>query len=83
MAFEKKKVLTKKRVLFVNWKEVSGASVTKRVLRLFSNDNGEYICPISNCLHVGFKSKRGLRKHIMVCTRGISTSMNSLLSIEL
>ena len=64
MAFEKKKVLTKERVLYVNWKEVNGARVTKRVLRLLSNDNGEYICPITNCLHVGFKSKRGLRKHI-------------------
>ena len=51
-------------MLFVNWKEVNGASVQKRVLRLCSDENGEYICPITGCLHVAFKSQRGLRKHI-------------------
>ena len=64
MAFEKKKTLKKRRVLFVNWKDVTGASLTRRVLRLCSNETGEYICPITGCLHIGFKSQRGLRKHI-------------------
>ena len=64
MACDNKKVLRKRRVLFVNWKEVNGASVKKRVLRLCSNENGEYICPVSDCLHVAFKTQRGLRKHI-------------------
>ena len=64
MAFEKKNALKKRRVLFVNWKEINGASVTRRVLRLCSNETGEYICPITGCLHIGFKSQRGLRKHI-------------------
>ena len=56
MTCANKKVLKKRRILFVNWREVNGASVKKRVLRLCSNENGEYICPIDDCLHIGFKS---------------------------
>ena len=29
-----------------------------------ADDNGVYNCPVENCLHVGFRSQRGLRKHI-------------------
>jgi len=54
----------RKRLLFVNWKEVAGATIKKRVLRLKSNANDEFICPIEGCLHVSFKTQRGVRKHI-------------------
>ena len=54
----------RRRKLFVNWKEVDGASVKKRVLHFDANDKGEYLCPIEHCLHIGFRSQRGIRKHI-------------------
>ena len=53
-----------KRVFVVDWKSVSGATTRRRVLRLKGNADGVYFCPITACLHVGFKSSRGLRKHI-------------------
>lgn len=28
------------------------------------NDDGEYVCPVDSCLHMAYKSVRGLRKHI-------------------
>ena len=54
----------RKRSLFVNWKEIDGANVQKRVLHLKANDDGEFLCPVKGCLHVEFKSKRGVRKHV-------------------
>ena len=36
----------------------------KRILHLKCNGDGLFICPIPTCLHIGYKSKRGLRKHI-------------------
>ena len=53
-----------KRKLVLDWKSVDGAAKKKRVLHLRTNDDGIYICPITICLHVGFKSERGARKHI-------------------
>ena len=51
-------------VLSVNWKVFDGASYKRKVLHLRSNADGVFLCPITNCLHLGFKSQRGLRKHI-------------------
>ena len=56
--------MTRKRLLNVDWKHVKGATIRKRILRLKANADGFFMCPILTCLHVGFKSDRGLRKHI-------------------
>ena len=53
-----------KRVLRIDWKSIDGALVKRRVLHLNKNADGIYLCPIEACLHVGFRSNRGLRKHI-------------------
>ena len=53
-----------KKVLIVEWTKFPGATEKRRILKLSPNNEGFYICPIKNCLHVGFKSSRGLRKHI-------------------
>ena len=53
-----------KRTLCFNWCALQGARKKKRKLHLERDDNGIFICPISCCLHVGFKSERGVRKHI-------------------
>ena len=49
--------------LTINWKDIEGAFDVRRKLRLARTDN-LYICSVRNCLHRGFKSIRGLRKHI-------------------
>ena len=36
----------------------------KRILKLSKNDEGIVTCPVTTCLHLGFKSDRGARKHI-------------------
>ena len=38
----------------------------RRVLRLRANSHGQFMCPIDNCMHLGFRSSRGLRRHIDV-----------------
>ena len=53
-----------KRSLCFNWCTLEGARKKKRKLHLEPEDNGIYLCPISSCLHVGFKSQRGVRKHV-------------------
>ena len=53
-----------KKVLVVEWTKFPGASDRRRMLKLTANADGFYICPVQNCLHMGFKSSRGLRKHI-------------------
>ena len=53
-----------KNVLSVNWKAFEGAAYKKKMLRLRPNADGVFVCPITNCLHFGFNSQRGLRKHI-------------------
>ena len=54
----------RKRILNVDWKVVGGAAVKKRILKLIADDENKYMCPVMTCLHYGFKSSRGLRKHI-------------------
>ena len=53
-----------KRTLCFNWCAIQGARKKKRKLHLEQDYNGIYLCPVSCCLHVGFKSERGVRKHI-------------------
>ena len=53
-----------KRVLAVNWKEIDGAAVKKRILHLKASTDGTFLCPVTSCLHLAFKSNRGVRKHI-------------------
>ena len=53
-----------KNVLSVDWKIFNGAAVKRKMLRVNANADGMFLCPVDNCLHIGFKSQRGLRKHI-------------------
>jgi hypothetical protein len=53
-----------RKTLNVDWKSVEGAAVSKRMLKLTKDEEDKYVCPIEMCLHVGFKSDRGLRKHV-------------------
>ena len=48
----------------VDWMAVDGAAHKKRRLHLDNDEDGLFNCPINVCLHTGFKSVRGLRKHI-------------------
>ena len=52
------------RMLCFNWFNLDGARKKKRKLYLEPDEDGIYLCPVIVCLHVGFKSQRGLRKHI-------------------
>ena len=52
------------RTLCIDWLSLAGANKSKRKLHLQADDGGIYSCPVKSCLHVGFKSQRGLRKHI-------------------
>ena len=53
-----------KRCLSIDWKTIQGALTKRRKLHLNSDENGIYLCIVQSCLHIGFKSERGLRKHI-------------------
>ena len=53
-----------KNVLSIDWQAYNGAAHKRRMLHLKPNADGIFICPVDNCLHIGFKSQRGLRKHI-------------------
>ena len=53
-----------RRTLCFNWFNLDGARKKKRKLYLEPDDDGMFLCPVATCLHVGFKSQRGLRKHI-------------------
>ena len=53
-----------RRSLIVDWKSFEGARVARRKLYLRPNEDGLFLCPAYQCLHSGFKSKRGCRKHI-------------------
>ena len=55
-----------RKTLNIDWKSVAGAAVKKRMLKMKKGDTGLFQCPVSKCLHVGFKSDRGLRKHVNV-----------------
>ena len=52
------------RTLCIDWLSLPGANKSKRKLHLQADDGGIYSCPVKSCLHVGFKSQRGLRKHV-------------------
>ena len=58
------KGIRKRRLLYLDWKELDGAAKKKRVLSFRENAENEYICPVNVCLHIAFKSQRGIRKHI-------------------
>ena len=53
-----------KKLYCVDWKSVSGAASKKRMLKLQRNSDELYPCPVATCLHIGFKSDRGARKHL-------------------
>ena len=53
-----------KRHLVVDWSKVPGASLIRKKLYLRPDPHGVYLCPDGQCLHSGFKSKRGCRKHV-------------------
>ena len=53
-----------KRKLRVDWSKVPGASLCRKKLYLRPETDGIYLCPDRQCLHTGFRSKRGCRKHI-------------------
>ena len=53
-----------KRQLVIDWSKVPGASLCRKRLKLRTGEDGVYACPDQQCLHSGFKSKRGCRKHV-------------------
>ena len=53
-----------RRQLRIDWSTIAGASTIRKKINLVAQVNGVYKCPYTQCLHVGFKSKRGCRKHI-------------------
>ena len=53
-----------KRTLCFDWSSLQGARKKKRRLYFEEEENGIFICPVPTCLHEGYKSKRGLRKHV-------------------
>ena len=53
-----------KRMLSVDWTSIDGATKKRRRLSVDADEEGVYHCPVENCLHMGFKSSRGWRKHI-------------------
>ena len=53
-----------KRSLCFDWISLEGARKKKRKLHLEPGDDGVYLCPVTLCLHVGFKYQRGVRKHV-------------------
>ena len=53
-----------KKFLAVNWKVIDGAAKQERMLRLRPDEDGIFMCPLESCMHTGFKSSRGLGKHI-------------------
>ena len=54
----------KKNVLQIDWQKIEGASGVRKKLYLRPNESGVFHCPINSCLHAGFKSCRGCRKHV-------------------
>ena len=49
--------------LKIDWSSIPNAFSKRRILKLRSSE-GKFSCNVENCLHDGFKSARGLRKHI-------------------
>ena len=52
-----------RQAIMIRWSEIEGAFTTRRKLRLVKS-NDLYYCVVKNCIHGGFKSGRGLRKHL-------------------
>ena len=42
----------------------NGANAVRKKLRLNGTEEAEYPCPVEQCIHRPFKSKRGCRKHV-------------------
>ena len=57
-------VCISKNNLHVNWKAFNGAATNKKTLKLREDVSGIFNFPVDKCLHCGFRSQRGLRKHI-------------------
>ena len=53
-----------KRTLCFDWSALQGARKKKRKLYFEEDTSGLFVCPVRSCLHEGYKSKRGLRKHV-------------------
>ena len=49
--------------LKIDYSCIPEAFTTRRKLRL-EPTNGIFLCPVPQCIHTGFRSKRGVRKHI-------------------
>ena len=49
-----------------DWKDVEGASVKPKRLKLEPDGDGLYVCPVENCDSNSYKSQRGCRKHVYV-----------------
>lgn len=54
----------RKRSLNVDWRVVDGAAKKKRIVKLETNKEKKFECPVMTCLHYAYNSSRGLRKHI-------------------
>ena len=54
----------KDKFLRVNWRAIEGSAKSKKILRLRADSDGNFPCPVPNCMHLGFRSSRGLRRHI-------------------
>ena len=54
----------KEKFLRVNWRAIEGSAKAKKILRLRADSDGNFACPVPNCMHLGFRSSRGLRRHI-------------------
>ena len=55
----KKRILSK-----YAWKDAIGATKKPKRLKLLSDNNGLFICPVANCESEPYRSKRGCRKHV-------------------
>ena len=55
----KKQILSK-----YAWKDAIGATKKPKRLKLLSDNNGLFICPVANCETEPYRSKRGCRKHV-------------------
>ena len=54
----------KRKIGDVDWSAVENATKVERVLALKKDEDDCYHCPVINCDHPGFTSKRGCRKHV-------------------
>ena len=54
----------KRKIGDVDWSAVENATKVKRELALKTDEGDCYHCPVMNCNHPGFTSKRGCQKHV-------------------